>query len=700
MSRNKKHAKLEKITDIYGCDVFNLKTMRDYLSDKAYRSLLSTIKEGALIDPDIADEVADAMKIWALSKGATHFTHWFQPLTGATAEKHDSFIQPDDERGVILKFSGKELIQGEPDASSFPSGGLRATFEARGYTAWDPTSPAFIKESENVATLCVPTAFCSYHGDALDKKTPLLRSQAALSKQICRLGKLFGVKEKNKRAYATLGPEQEYFLIDKKFYEKRLDLMQTGRTIFGRTPGKHQQMEDHYFGAIKPRIISFMNDLDKELWKLGIPAKTRHNEVCPAQFEIAPVFEEQNLAVDHNMLTMEILRQVAEQHGLVCLLHEKPFAGVNGSGKHNNWSICGPDGKNWLNPGDNPHQNAIFITIICALMKAIDEYAGILRASVASAGNDHRLGANEAPPAILSIFLGEQLTDVIEQIEKGGATSSKKGGVIEIGVTSLPKLPKDVTDRNRTSPFAFTGNKFEFRAVGSNQSCATANIILNTIRADTLEEICSELEKSKKGKKEFNKKLQKILQDIVKKHKRILFNGDNYTEAWHKEAKKRGLLDLKTTPEAHEEVKEKKVIELFERQRVLSKNELLSRFAIYMEQYEKTIHIEASIALTMARTMIIPVAVLYQRELAENLEHLKKNKLASKGITKLFKNVSALIEDACSSVEDLEKCAKTKDTEKIIDSMNALRSYVDGIEGIMPAERWPLPSYAEMLFRM
>ncbi|MDD5634309.1 MAG: glutamine synthetase III, partial [Candidatus Omnitrophica bacterium] len=420
-----KGERLEKneraITELYGENVFGLKNMRNYLSDRAYKSLVSTIKEGKSIDPGIADEVADAMRAWAVAKGATHFTHWFQPLTGTTAEKHDAFIQPDEDGEIVLNFSGKELIKGEPDASSFPSGGLRATFEARGYTAWDPTSPAFIKKSDNSATLCIPTAFYSYHGEALDKKTPLLRSAAALSKQVCRLAKLFGINTENKRSYVTLGPEQEYFLIDKKYYEKRLDLIQTERTLFGRSPAKHQQMEDHYFGAIKTRVINFMEDLDRELWKLGIPAKTRHNEVCPAQFEIAPVYEEQNLAIDHNMLTMEVLKRVAEKHGMVCLLHEKPFAGVNGSGKHNNWSIVGPDGKNWLTPGDNPHENAKFLTIICALMKAIDTHADLLRAGVASAGNDHRLGANEAPPAILSICLGEQLTDIIEQIEKGGA---------------------------------------------------------------------------------------------------------------------------------------------------------------------------------------------------------------------------------------------------------------------------------------
>jgi len=471
---------MKTIPDFYGENVFSLKVMRNYLSEAAYKTLSTTIRTGDTLDPNIADEVADAMKTWAVSKGATHFTHWFQPLTGTTAEKHDSFISPDGEGGVILKFSGKELIQGEPDASSFPSGGLRPTFEARGYTGWDPTSPAFIKRGPNCATLCIPTYFVGWKGEALDKKTPLLRSMRVLSKEVCRLGELFGIKSKGKVAYATLGGEQEYFLIDRDWYFQRIDLIQTGRTLFGKEPAKHQQMADHYFGAIKSRIMGFMEELDKEMWKLGIPATTRHNEVAPAQYEIAPVFESLNLAVDHNMLSMELLQKVAEKHDLMCLLHEKPFAGINGSGKHNNWSIVGPDGKNWLSPGDNPHENAKFLVVLCAVIKAVDTYAELLRAAIASAGNDHRLGSHEAPPAIISIFLGEQLTDIIEQIEKGGAKSSKKGGVLEIGVDSLPTLPRDATDRNRTSPFAFTGAKFEFRAVGSNLNLAGPNIVLNT----------------------------------------------------------------------------------------------------------------------------------------------------------------------------------------------------------------------------
>ncbi len=698
MNKKIEEMEIQTIDEIYGEQVFSLKNMRNFLSEKAYNSLRATIKKGHPIDPTIADEVADAMKIWAVQKGATHFTHWFQPLTGTTAEKHDSFISPDGEGGVLLKFKGKELIQGEPDASSFPSGGLRATFEARGYTAWDPTSPAFIKKGEKGSTLCIPTAFYSYNGEALDKKTPLLRSINALSKQVCRLSKLFGIDTKNKRIYTTMGAEQEYFLIDRGFYESRLDLIQTGRTLFGRAPAKHQQMNDHYFGAIKTRVMSFMDDLDRELWKLGIPSKTRHNEVCPAQFEIAPVFEELNLAVDHNMLTMELLQQVAERHGFVCLLHEKPFAGVNGSGKHNNWALHGPDGKNWMSPGDSPHENAKFLTIISALIKAIDTHAGILRASVATAGNDHSLGVNEAPPAILSIFLGEQLYNIIEQIMKGQAMSSKKGETIEIGISSLPPLARDVTDRNRTSPFAFTGDKFEFRALGSNQNCADANIVLNTIAADAIEEICTQLESDIKSGKNFNESLQAILQKIVKKHSRILFNGDNYTEDWHNEAKKRGLLNLKTTPEALEVMKEEKNIALFEKHRVLSKAELISRYEIYKKQYMQTILIETGVALNMTKTMIIPVALEYQNVLAGTIKSVKDCGCEIRNTEKLLKEICRLTENALVGTKQLEDSIKHNSAEQMISAMNELRKTVDGLEGLLPDDNWPLPTYAEMMF--
>jgi len=683
---------------IFGESVFSLKVMRKYLNEPAYRSLAATIRNGEQLDASIADEVADAMKTWALAKGATHFTHWFQPLTGATAEKHDSFLMPDREGGAIYQFSSGELIKGEPDASSFPSGGLRATFEARGYTGWDPTSPAFIKDFGGSATLCIPTIFCGYNGEALDKKTPLLRSMDAISKQVCRVGKLFGIEAEG-RAVATMGAEQEYFLIDKRFYNSRLDLMQTGRTLFGMKPAKHQQLDDHYFGAIKSRVMAFMAELDHELWRLGVPSKTRHNEVCPAQFEIAPMYEELNLAVDHNMIMMEVLREVADRHGYTCLLHEKPFAGVNGSGKHNNWAIAGPDGKNWLTPGNNPHDNAKFMMIICSLIKAVDTYAGLLRSTVATAGNDHRLGANEAPPAIISIFLGEQLFDVIEQIEQGGATHSKDGGSIEIGVSSLPALPRDATDRNRTSPFAFTGNKFEFRAVGSNQSCAGANVVLNTIVAAALDDICTELESEIEGGKELNEALQPILQKIIKKHKRVLFNGDNYTQEWVDEAEKRGLLNLKTTPEALKYMIADDAVAVFDKYSVLSKRELESRYEIYQELYDETIVIEAGCALDMVRTMIVPAVMAYQQDVATSIDAI------SSVAGKVMPGSKALLDDLCDTTEklfvgmkELERYLEKEATSDMLSAMLTLREAVDHLETLVPYDMWPLASYAEMMF--
>ncbi|MBF0386136.1 MAG: glutamine synthetase III [Candidatus Omnitrophica bacterium] len=701
MTDDKNKNGISSISDFYGENVFSLKTMRNYLSEKAYKSLSNTIKTGGELDPSIADEVADAMKTWAISKGATHFTHWFQPLTGTTAEKHDAFITPDGEGGVIIKFSGKELIQGEPDASSFPSGGLRPTFEARGYTGWDPTSPAFIKEGPKCSTLCIPTYFIGWNGEALDKKTPLLRSMKAISAQVCRLGELFGIPSKGKMAFATLGGEQEYFLIDRDYYYQRIDLIQTGRTLFGKEPAKHQQMADHYFGAIKSRIMGFMEDLDHEMWRLGAPTKTRHNEVAPSQYEVAPVFETLNLAVDHNMLCMEVMQKIAEKHGLVCLLHEKPFAGINGSGKHNNWSIVGPDGKNWLSPGDNPHDNAKFLVVLCTIIKAVDKYAPLLRASVASANNDHRLGSHEAPPAIISIFLGEQLTDIIEQIEKGGAKSSKKGGVLEIGVDSLPKLPRDATDRNRTSPFAFTGAKFEFRAVGSSMSLAGPNIVLNTIVAEVLDEVCTKLEADKKANKDFNVSVQNILQDIIKNHKRVIFNGDNYTEEWVKEAKKRGLPNFTTTPEALPALKAPEAIKLFEKHKVLTKTELLSRFTVYMEAYETIMTYEGKLAADMARTLFIPAAVAYEAELAETISSVEGiNKAKALSSRKLLKSVSKLTEEALDKVEDLEASVMKKDFKKVKSGMEDLREKVDALEGLLPRELWPIPTYAEMLFML
>ncbi len=597
---------------VFGENVFSPKIMRQYLSSDTWESLRRTAKEGAPFDPAITDEVACAMKTWAMSKGATHYTHWFQPLTGATAEKHDSFFTPDYEGSVIAHFSGKELVQGEPDASSFPNGGLRATFEARGYTAWDPTSPAFVKKGpNNVPVLCIPTIFCGYNGEALDNKTPLLRSQVALANQVNRMARLFGVPT-NKRPYATLGAEQEYFLIDKKFFEQRIDIVQTGRTLFGRRPARHQQMEDHYFGQIQPRVLAFMAEVDRELWRVGVPAKTRHNEVSPGQFEIAPVFEEQNLACDNNMITMQVLEEVADRHGLVCLLHEKPFAGVNGSGKHNNWTVNGPDGKNWLSPGKTPHENAIFLAMLCAVIRGVDEYAPLLRAACASAGNDHRLGANEAPPAIISIFLGEQLSDIINQLEKGKPTSSKSGGKIIIGVSTLPQLPRDVTDRNRTSPMAFTGNKFELRAVGSSQTCSLPNAALNLLTAASLDKLCTDLEAALDRGENFNNALQTILSDIVKKHKRIIFDGDGYTEAWKKEAARRGLPNLVNTPAALKVLKDPKIVATFEKYGILTPREVESRYEIHKAAYEHIIHYESECALLIARTQVHPAVAEWQ----------------------------------------------------------------------------------------
>ena len=689
------------VPDYYGSNVFSLKVMRNYLSEKAYKCLSASITEGGPLDPSIADEVADAMKNWAVAKGATHFTHWFQPLTGTTAEKHDSFISPDGEGGVILKFSGKGLIQGEPDASSFPSGGLRPTFEARGYTGWDPTSPAFIKEGPEGCTLCIPTYFIGWNGEALDKKTPLLRSMKALSQQVCRLAKLFDIPTAGKRAYATLGGEQEYFLIDRELYLQRLDLIQTGRTLFGKEPAKHQQMSDHYFGAIKTRIMGFMEDLDREMWKLGIPTTTRHNEVAPAQFEVAPIFESLNLAVDHNMLTMEMMQKVAERHGLVCLLHEKPFAGINGSGKHNNWSLVGPDGKNWLDPGDDPHENAKFLVTLCAVIKAVDTHADLLRVSVASAGNDHRLGSHEAPPAIISVFLGDQLTDIIEQIEKGKAQSSKQGGVLTIGVDSLPTLPRAATDRNRTSPFAFTGSKFEFRAVGSNMSLAGPNIMLNTIVAEAFDEICTQLEEDKKAKKDFNASLQSLLQGIIKKHKRVIFNGDNYTEAWVEEAEKRGLANLRTTPEALAVLLKPGVAKLFEKYGVLTKTELMSRHDVYEETYNTIIDYEGRLMADMAKTQIVPAVLNYQEELADTIKSVEGiNKTPSTGTRELLTKISAELEAALKKIGKLETAVKKGEALKTKASMEDLRKSVDALEGMVAADYWPLPSYAEMLFML
>ena len=675
--------------DFYGEDVFNAEAMRSYLPKDICEKLLATIDEGAALDPNIAGDVAHAMKKWAMDRGATHFTHWFQPLTGSTAEKHDSFLEPSGCKAIMV-LSGKSLIVGEPDASSFPSGGLRSTFEARGYTAWDPTSPAFIKRHGNGATLCIPTAFCSYTGEALDKKTPLLRSLQALSKSTRRLMTCF--KAGPKKTTVTLGAEQEYFLIDKRFYLQRPDLYQAGRSIFGATPAKHQQMNDHYFGSIPSRILNFMNDVEKELWRLGIPAKTRHNEVAPAQFELAPIFEEVNLACDHNMLIMETLRNVADRYGLVCLLHEKPFAGVNGSGKHNNWSISYGKG-NLLNPGKDPHQNAVFLTAICAIMYAVDTHADLLRMTCAGAGNDHRLGAHEAPPAIISIYLGDQLMDVIEQIEQGVPKSSKQAGSLRIGADMLPALPRDATDRNRTSPFAFTGNKFEFRAPGSSQSCSEPNVVLNTIVAEAFDMIAGQLEKL--DEKNFHTGLQKILQKIVKEHKRILYNGNGYTEEWVKEAEKRGLPNIRTSMEALQALVDEDNIALFEKYGVMNRAEMRSRYEINVEDYHKRIHIEGEVARDLAKNVILPKVVeAYSGALKTNEMALNQGfpgvDAYVKSLGEGVKNLSAAIAAMESSLEG--------EHEGIIAAMADLRKIVDGLEKVVPDELWPLPKYREMLF--
>ena len=675
--------------DFYGEDVFNAEAMRTYLPKDICEKLLATIDEGIALDASIAGDVAHAMKRWAMDRGATHFTHWFQPLTGSTAEKHDSFLEPSGCKAIMI-LSGKNLIVGEPDASSFPSGGLRSTFEARGYTAWDPTSPAFIKRHGNGATLCIPTAFCSYTGEALDKKTPLLRSLQALSKSTRRLMTCF--KAGPKKTTVTLGAEQEYFLIDKRFYLQRPDLYQSGRTIFGATPAKHQQMNDHYFGSIPSRILNFMNDVEKELWKLGIPAKTRHNEVAPAQFELAPLFEDVNLACDHNMLIMETLRNVADRYGLVCLLHEKPFAGVNGSGKHNNWSLSYGKG-NLLNPGKDPHQNAVFLTAICAIMYAVDTHADLLRMTCAGAGNDHRLGAHEAPPAIISIYLGDQLTDVIEQLEQGVPRSSKQAGAMKLGSDMLPPLPRDATDRNRTSPFAFTGNKFEFRAPGSSQSCSEPNVVLNTIVAEAFDMISEQLEKL--DDKNFHTGLQKILQKIVKEHKRILYNGNGYTEEWIKEAEKRGLPNIRTSMDALRALTKEENIALFEKYGVMNRAEMISRYEVNSEDYHKRIHIEGEIARDMAKNIILPAVV----EAYSNA--LKTNEMAlNQGFPGLDGYAKSLGEGMSRLLAAIDVMEKSLDGlhEGIVNAIAALRKEVDCLEKIVPNELWPLPKYREMLF--
>ena len=687
---------VEALEALYGSDTFGIKTMEKYLSKSAFRKMMLTIRQGGKLDTGIADEVAQAMKQWALSKGATHYTHWFHPLTDATAEKHDSFVEPDGKGGMICEFTGKNLIQAEPDASSFPSGGIRATFEARGYTAWDPTSPAFIKRTANTATLCIPTAFCSYTGEALDKKTPLLRSMAAVSRQATRLLNCFGVHPSY--VDVNLGAEQEYFLVDRDLYQQRMDLIETGRTLFGCLPPKHQQMEDHYFGSIKERVLEFMNSVDHALWVLGVPAKTRHNEVAPGQFELAPLFEPNNVAVDHNVMIMDILQRQALKYNLVCLLHEKPYACVNGSGKHNNWSLSTPELGSLFSPGKTPHSNILFLTFLACVIQAVDRHAALLRASTAKAGNDHRLGAQEAPPAIISIFLGDDLTNIIEQIKHGGAKSSCSKTMMELGVDILPELPKDTTDRNRTSPFAFTGNKFEFRAVGSSQTCAWPMAVLNTMMAETLDEVATYLEPYA-GKPEFNSVVSSLLKDIVTRHDRVIFNGNGYSDEWVEEAARRGLPNIKSTPEALEVLSSPAALELMEKYGVLSRAELLARKEIQVENYEKIIDIEAKTCLNMLQTIYLPAVAAQMTQICGTVSAIRAAGLTAglKAAIDKAESVGTLYDELPDRVKALEAAIAAGKTADMCAAMESARVTVDALEAIVDADLWPVPTYAQML---
>ena len=693
---------MNNVPEIFGSMVFNDEVMKERLPKDVYKALEKTIEDGVHLQLDVANVVAEAMKNWAVEKGATHFTHWFQPMTGVTAEKHDSFISPQGGGKVIMEFSGKELVKGEPDASSFPSGGLRATFEARGYTAWDPTSYAFIKDD----TLCIPTAFCSYSGEALDMKTPLLRSMQALDKQAMRILRLFGNTDA-RRVITTVGPEQEYFLIDEDVYKKRPDLIYSGRTLFGAKPPKGQEMDDHYFGKIKPRVVSFMKELDQELWKLGILAKTEHNEVAPAQHELAPIFSTTNIATDHNQLTMELMKTVAQRHHMVCLLHEKPFAGVNGSGKHNNWSISTDTGVNLLEPGATPSQNAQFLLFLVAVIKAVDDYQELLRMSVASAGNDHRLGANEAPPAIMSVFVGDELEAVLKSIEDGTDYHDKEKKLMSIGAVVLPHIPKDTTDRNRTSPFAFTGNKFEFRSLGSSASISGPNVVLNTIVAQSLREFADELEKAS----DFDSALNDLIRREVKAHKRIIFNGNGYGEEWLEEAKKRGLSNIPSTVEAMETYRDPKTIELFKENGVYTETEINARYEIQLENYYKTINIEAQTLSAMAKRNIMHAATEYEKTLCEDVTAKKSAGLSAGTEEKLLKKASGLVEALQDRIEILDSdFAKEEDLgddvvalakyhrETIGPAMHELREVIDELETIVPSSIWPYPTYGDILY--
>ena len=694
---------MKTISEMFGSMVFNDEVMKERLPKEVYESLQNTIQNGKHLDLSIANVVAAAMKDWAIEKGATHYTHWFQPMTGITAEKHDSFISPKDNSTIIMEFKGKELVQGEPDASSFPSGGLRATFEARGYTAWDPTSYAFIKGK----TLCIPTAFCSFGGEALDKKTPLLRSMEVLGKAAIKIVHLFGNEDVTK-VKTTVGPEQEYFLIDKDLYYKRPDLVYTGRTLFGAMPPKGQELDDHYFGSIKPRVKAFMLELDEELWKLGVFAKTEHNEVAPAQHELAPVFTTTNLATDHNQLTMELMQRVAKKHNFVCLLHEKPFAGVNGSGKHNNWSLSTNTGVNLLEPGETPSENAQFLLFLCAVIKAVDEYQDLLRISVASAGNDHRLGANEAPPAIVSMFLGDELSAILDALERDEKYTGKEKEQMRVGVHVLPKFPKDTTDRNRTSPFAFTGNKFEFRMLGSSASIADTNTVINTAVTQVLNEFYDILSSAD----DFNLALHNLIKATIKTHKRILFNGNGYDDKWTIEAEKRGLSNLKSTPDAISHLLDEKNIQLFVNNKVFSEKELRARFDIMLENYTKVINIEALTMIDMAKKSIIPAVSKYTKELVKTASMKRDLGIEAGYETKVATKLSSLNTEAYELTERLEsevchanleknveKNARLHE-ERVLSTMNALRMVVDEMETMTSKEYWPMPNYSELLFRV
>ena len=681
---------------LYGSDTFGIKTMEKYLSKSAFKKMMLTVQKGGKLDISIADEVAQAMKVWALSKGATHYTHWFQPLTDATAEKHDSFVEPDGKGGMICEFTGKNLIQAEPDASSFPSGGIRATFEARGYTAWDPTSPAFIKRTENTVTLCIPTAFCSYTGEALDKKTPLLRSMAAVAQQTMRVLHCFGIEPSY--VVSNLGAEQEYFLIDRDLYLKRPDLIETGRTLFGCLPPKHQQMEDHYFGSIKERVLEFMMSVDRALWALGVPAKTRHNEAAPGQFEICPLFEPCNVAVDHNVMIMDILQRQALKYNLVCLLHEKPYASVNGSGKHNNWSLSTPELGSLFSPGKTPHSNLLFLTFLSAVIMGVDKHADLLRASIAKAGNDHRLGAAEAPPAIISIFLGDQLTDIIEQIKAGGAKTSAAKTTMELGVDVLPELPKDTTDRNRTSPFAFTGNKFEFRAVGSSQTCAWPMAVLNTIMAEALDIVATHLEPVA-GTAEFKNTVRDLIKELITKHDRVVFNGNGYSEEWVLEAEKRGLPHIKSTPEALDVLARPDTIALMEKYGVLNRSELLARREIQIENFEKLIDIEAKTCLNMLRTIYLPAVARQMTEICNTVSSILSAGIPAgmKAARTQAAQIGSLYDELVPRVDALEDAIHCGEPIAMRAAMEDARLTVDALEAIVAADRWPVPTYAQML---